>query len=184
MRLSELLDKDWSRLLEFSGIQYRPRRMRDGFSPRFGCVVLVRIAHALNANGWRRSAKLVSLSNFLAFGIEVPARLAIGPGLVIPHTHGTVIGASHIGANVTIYQQVTLGAKLADFAFDPTKRPHVEDGVTITAGAKILGPVRLGAGCTIGANAVVLHDVPARAIAVGVPARVIERGGCAAQKEG
>jgi serine O-acetyltransferase len=129
----------------------------------------------LHARGWRVAAKLITLANFVVFGIEVPPRLQIGPGLVIPHTHGTILGAGWIGRNVTIYQQVTLGAKLADFAFDVSKRPHVCDGVIITAGAKILGPVRLGERAIVGANAVVLRDVPPDAVAVGVPARILSR---------
>ncbi len=168
----ELLDADWMRLCEFSGAPARPRRWRDNFSPRFASVYLVRAAHALSTSRLAPLAKVCSLLNFVVFGIEVPPRLAIGPGLVLPHTQGTVIGAGYIGSNVIIYQQVTLGAKLADFGYDIAKRPHVEDGVIITAGAKVLGPVRLGAGCIVGANAVVLSDVPPKAVAVGVPARV------------
>jgi len=175
MRLRELLDADWAALLRFSGEQPRPRRWADGFSPRFASVVLVRIAQRLSARGWARLAKLVALVNFVVFGIEVPARLAIGPGLVLPHTQGTIIGAGRVGANVTIYQQVTLGAKLADFGFDPALRPQVEDNAVITAGAKILGPVRIGNGAIVGANAVVLQDVPDGCVAIGVPARILPR---------
>lgn len=177
MRLRELLDADWRRLLEFSGAPSRPRRWLDGFSPRFACVVLIRLAWAWHRAGWTRLAKAASLLNFVVFGIEVSPRLQIGAGLVVPHTHGTIIGAGHVGANVTIYQQVTLGARLADFEFDLSTRPHVEDGVIITAGAKVLGAVRLGRGCVVGANAVVLSDVPAGATAVGVPARIIANRG-------
>jgi serine O-acetyltransferase len=175
MRLRELLDADWRRYLQFSGQPPRPRRWRDSLGPRFAAVALIRYAQRLHARGFRRLARLASLANFIIFGLEVPASLAIGPGLVIPHTQGTIIGAGHIGCDVTIYQQVTLGAKLADFDFDPAKRPHVGDGVVITAGAKILGAVRLGDGAVIGANAVVLRDVPPNAVAVGVPARILER---------
>lgn len=175
MKLNELLDADWRRLLEISGEPDRPRRWRHGFSPRFASVVLIRFAQRLEARRWPRIAKLTGLLNFVIFGIEVPSRLHIGPGLVIPHTQGTILGAGYVGANVTIFQQVTLGAKLADFAFDAAKRPHVCDGVVITAGAKILGPVRLGERAVIGANAVVLADVPADCVAVGVPARIVTR---------
>lgn len=176
LHLSELLDADWRRLLEFSGEAPRPRRFRNSFSPRFTCVVLIRLASWLQQNGWPRLAKLMALTNFVVFGLEAPTRLNIGPGLVIPHPNGIIMGAGHIGENVTIYQQVTLGAKMADFKFDPALRPHVGDGVIITAGAKILGPVRLGARAVIGANAVVLKDVPADCLAVGVPARIINNG--------
>lgn len=175
MRLRELLDSDWRRYLEFAGQPPQARRWRHGLNPRFASVCLIRYAQRLHARGLRRMAKIPSLVNFVLFGIEVPPGLAIGPGLVIPHTQGTIIGAGFIGRNVTIYQQVTLGAKFADFDFDPAKRPHIEDGVVITAGAKIIGPVRLGAGAVIGANAVVLSDVPPNTLAVGVPARILER---------
>lgn len=173
VRLRDFLDADWLRLLEFSGRKPRARRWRDCFSPRFASVYLIRVAQRLHALGWVRLARLAALVNFVIFGIEVPCCLEIGPGLVIPHTHGTILGAGHIGANVTIYQQVTLGAKLADFDFDRSKRPYVADGVVITAGAKVLGSVRLGAGSVVGANAVVLTDVPDGAVAVGVPARIL-----------
>jgi serine O-acetyltransferase len=175
LRLRALLDEDWRRFLEFSGQGARPRRWRDGFSPRFASVALIRHAQRLHARGFCRLAKLISLANFIIFGIEVPPRLTIGPGLVIPHPHGTIIGAGHIGRDVTIYQQVTLGAKLADFNFDLAKRPYICDRVVITAGAKILGPVRIGEGAIVGANAVVLIDIPPMSVAVGVPARILDR---------
>jgi serine O-acetyltransferase len=184
VRLRDLLDADWRRYLEFSGQKLRARRWRDGFSPRFAAVALIRRAQRLHACGYPRLAKLTSLANFVLFGMEVPPSLAIGPGLVIPHTQGTIIGAGHVGRNVTIYQQVTLGAKLADYEFDPKKRPYVGDGVVITAGAKILGPVRIGDGALIGANAVVVRDVPPNTIAVGVPARIIERSSADADANG
>jgi len=99
--------------------------------------------------------------------------MPIGPGLVLMHTHGTVLGAASIGSNVTIYQQVTLGAREMDFVYTLSQRPIIEDGVVIGAGAKVLGGLKLGTECKIGANAVVLKDVPARHLAVGVPARII-----------
>jgi serine O-acetyltransferase len=114
----------------------------------------------------------LSLLNVTLFGLEVPATLHIGPGLIIAHTNGIVLGAAVIGRNATIYQQVTLGALEADFRFDPALRPVVEDDVILAAGAKVLGAVRIGSGSTVGANAVVLSDVPPAHIAVGVPARV------------
>ncbi|RYY22811.1 MAG: serine acetyltransferase [Sphingomonadales bacterium] len=172
LRLRAYLDADWARLFEFAQ-QPAPRRsLFSAFSPRFAPIVLIRLAQRSHANGFRRLAKIFSFLNFLIFGIEVPARLPIGPGLVIPHSIGTILGAGHIGANVTIYQQVTLGAKIADFDYDVGQRPHVEDHALITAGAKIIGPVRIGRGAVIGANAVVLEDVPDNYLAVGVPARI------------
>jgi len=171
--LSDLLDADWRALMLNIDPVVARRRTRNLLSPRFAPVVLIRVAASLHARGWPRLAKVFSLLNFVVFGLEVPARLKIGPGLVITHTHGTVLGAREIGACVTIYQQVTLGARVADFAFTPALRPLVQDHVTLTAGAKVLGPVTLGHHCTVGANAVVLEDVPPHALAVGVPARCV-----------
>lgn len=170
-RLRDYLDADWSRLFEFAGRTAPRRSFRSNFTPRFAPILLIRLAQRSYAKGYRRVASLFSLVNFLVFGLEVPARLSIGKGLVIPHTIGTILGAGHIGSNVTIYQQVTLGAKLADFEYDPAQRPRIEDGALITAGAKIIGPVRIGLFAVVGANAVVLNDVPDYHLAVGVPAQ-------------
>lgn len=172
LRLSDFLDADWHRLNTLSSSVPRPRRATDLLHPRFAPVVILRCAHALHALGWRRLSKLLSLLNVILFGLEVPATLKIGPGLIIAHTNGIVLGAASIGRNATIYQQVTLGALEADFRFDPSLRPVVEDDVILASGAKVLGAVRVGSGSTIGANAVVLSDVPPAHIAVGVPARV------------
>ena len=172
MRLKEYLDADWARLSTLSSAHPRKRKASDAFHPRFAPVVVVRCAQALHASGWRRTSKLFSLLNVMIFGMEVPVTLDIGPGLIVTHTHGIVLGAASIGRNVTIYQQVTLGALEADFMFDPSLRPIVEDDVVLAAGAKVLGGVRVGSGSIVGANAVVLCDVPAQHIAVGVPARV------------
>lgn len=168
-----LLDADWKRLQDVMGGVLRKRRARDAFSPRFAHIVLIRRAHAFYGRGHTRLAKLLSLLNFLLFGMEVPASLNIGPGLIIPHTQGVILGAARIGANVTIYQQVTLGAKMADWGYDPSTRPVVEDGVTITAGAKVLGAVTLGRNCIVGANAVVLSNVMPDCVVGGIPARVL-----------
>jgi serine O-acetyltransferase len=173
--LRTLLDADWTRLQTLAGSSNLSRPWASFASPRFAPVWLLRVASALHLGGWTRLAKLFSLLNVLLFSLEVPARLQIGPGLVIAHPYGTVLGAARIGANVTLFQQVTLGAIEADFAFDPTKRPVVGDNVTITAGAKVLGALMLGEWCVVGANAVVLADVPAHHLAVGVPARTIRK---------
>lgn len=174
-QLRSFLDADWHRLHEFGGQIAPKRRFSSNFSPRFAPIMLIRLAHWCFIKGFRRIAKLISLCNYVIFGLEVPARLNIGPGLVIPHTIGTIIGAGYVGKNATIYQQVTLGAKLVDFAYDPLLRPHIGNNVTITAGAKVLGSVHLGDGCTVGANAVVIFDIPPNALAVGVPAQIIFR---------
>jgi serine O-acetyltransferase len=100
---------------------------------------------------------------------EIPINTRIGGGLMLPHPQGVVIHpTSVIGPNCIIFQQVTL-------AGSDRGGPILEGHVDIGAGAKVLGHVRLGAHSQVGANAVVLKDVPARATAVGIPARVLER---------
>ena len=105
------------------------------------------------------------------FSSEVDTQARIGPGLYMPHPHGIVIGAGvKIGENVSILQRVTLGR-----AGDSHVYPTIGNGVEIGAGAAVLGAITLGDGAKIGANSVVLKDVPAGAVAVGAPARLIQR---------
>ncbi|HMC38260.1 MAG TPA: hypothetical protein VKI19_01270 [Acidimicrobiales bacterium] len=93
----------------------------------------------------------------------------IGPGLFISHGQGTILSAERIGANLQVHQGVTIGW---DYRGD--RRPIVGDDVFIGAGAKVLGAITIGDGARIGANAVVVCDVPPHATAVGIPARVVE----------
>lgn len=144
-------------------------------SPRFVPVLLCRLAHALYRLKLGPLAKLVSLLNFFLFGIEIAVRCPIGKGLFLPHTQGTVIGAWFIGENATIFQGVTLGAREVDFSYQVSSRPTVGHGVTIGSGAKVLGGVTLGSGSRIGANAVVLSDVAPGLLAVGIPAKVVDK---------
>jgi serine O-acetyltransferase len=141
-------------------------------SPRFLPVLLCRLAYKLNCVHLGPAAKLVSLLNFFFFGIEIAVRCPIGPGLFLPHTQGTVIGAKSIGANATIYQGVTLGAREVDFSYGDDDRPVVGDNVVIGSGAKVIGGIKIGDRARIGANAVVLKSVPANALATGIPAKI------------
>lgn len=98
----------------------------------------------------------------------------IGPGLYLQHGFATIVGAQSIGPRVWISQQVTIGVTVTDEA--TINRPTIEEGVSIGAGAQVIGPVRIGREATIGAGAVVTHDVPDGMVAVGVPAVSRERG--------
>lgn len=145
-------------------------------TPRFAPVLLCRLAHQFYR--WRLGplAKIISLINFLFFGIEVAVRCPIGPGLVLPHTQGTVIGAQSVGANATIFQGVTIGAKEMDFEFHADRRPIIGDDVIIGSGAKVLGGISIGDGVRIGANTVVIESLSNGVLAVGGPTRVITKG--------
>ena len=145
------------------------------FSPRMAPVVLLRLAEFFHGHRLGLLAKLFSLLNVVVFGIEVSPQVQIGGGLFLPHTVGTVIGAASIGENCTILQGVTLGTSKPDMGFSVSERPVVGNDVFIGAGAKIIGRVTIGDHAKIGANAVVLRDVPAFALAVGVPATIIEQ---------
>ena len=145
------------------------------FSPRFVPVLLCRLAHGFYCVKLGPVAKAVSLLNFFLFGIEIAVRGPIGPGLFLPHTQGTVIGAWHIGANATIFQGVTLGAREIEFSYSEASRPVLGEGVTVGSGAKVLGGLHIGDGARIGANSVVLGSIPAGTLAVGAPARVVRQ---------
>jgi serine O-acetyltransferase len=138
----------------------------------------------LHALGWYRVAnfvyklRLVLLAKVLMnlgkllTGIEIHPAAKIGKGLFIDHGLGVVIGETAvIGRDVTIFQGVTLGGR----GNETTKKRHptICDGAMIAAGAKVLGPITIGKEAKVGANAVVLTDVPAYATAVGIPARII-----------
>jgi len=144
-------------------------------SPRFAPVLLCRLAHSFYRLKLGPIAKAVSLLNFFLFGIEVAVRCPIGRGLFFPHTQGTVIGAWSIGENATIFQGVTLGAREVDFSYQESSRPTVGDNVIIGSGAKVLGGLTLGSDSRVGANAVVLVDVPLGFLAVGIPAKVFDK---------
>lgn len=134
-----------------------------------------RLAHAMWIRDLRTIGRWTShLGRFLT-GIEIHPGAQIGPGFFVDHGMGTVIGeTAEIGADVTLYHNVTLGG----VSWKREKRhPTVEDHVVIGAGAQVLGPIRIGARSRIGANSVVVSDVPSDSVVVGVPGRVISRNG-------
>lgn len=102
-------------------------------------------------------------------GSEIAAIANVGPGCYMPHPYAIVLGDCTVGRNVVILQCVTIG-KRGD---DAPRGPIIGDDVEIGAGATILGPITIGQGAKIGANSVVLKDVPAGAIAAGTPARIL-----------
>ncbi len=102
-------------------------------------------------------------------GLEMSGTI-IGPGLFISHGQSTILSAERIGTNLQVHQGVTVG-----WDYRGVRRPIIGDDVFIGAGAKILGAVTIGDGARIGANAVVVCDVPPGATVVGVPARVVGR---------
>lgn len=132
-----------------------------------------RIAHRLWKLGLRLPARMLSAFTRVLTGVDIHPGATIGPGLFIDHATGVVIGeTAEIGRDVTIYHGVTLGGVSLERA---KRHPTVGDNVLIGAGAKILGPVTIGEGSRVGANAVVVKSVPPGSVVVGVPGRVISR---------
>jgi serine O-acetyltransferase len=132
-----------------------------------------RVAHWF----WMHNIKLISrlVSQFVRgmTGVEIHPGAKICPSLFIDHGMGVVIGeTAEVGCNVTLYHGVTLGG----VSIQKGKRhPTIEDNVVIGAGAKVLGAITIGEGSRIGANAVVVKDVPPNAVVVGVPGQVVVR---------
>lgn len=177
--LKDYLYADLERQFELEG--HSGRRATSGrflirfLHPRFLPLVLCRCSRALFLSGVPLLPDLLTYLNIVLFGLEISPRCQIGPGLFLPHTHGTVLGAYCIGANATIYQGVTLGAKSLDMGFNNELRPNIGSHVLIGAGAKVLGGISVGDHATVGANAVVLSDVSPSETVVGIPARYIKK---------
>ncbi len=135
--------------------------------PGVQALLAHRVAHALHGVGVPVVPRLIAALARSATGIEIHPAARIGNGFFIDHGMGVVIGeTAEIGADVTLYQGVTLGGT----GFATGKRhPTVQDNVTIGSGAKLLGPITVGHGSKIGANSVVIHDVPANSTVVGNP---------------
>jgi len=140
--------------------------------PGLHAVWMHRIAHWFWNNNDRVTARLISHISRHITGVEIHPGANIGRRLFIDHGMGVVIGeTTEIGNDCLLYQGVVLGGTSTKKI---KRHPTLEDGVTIGAGAIVLGPVRLGKGSKIGAGSVVIHDVPSGATVIGVPGRVVE----------
>lgn len=139
--------------------------------PTIHALIAYRISHFFYTKKLFFLARLISqISRFLT-GIEIHPGAKIGKGLVIDHGMGVVIGeTAEIGDNVLLYHGVTLGGTGKDKG---KRHPTVGDNVIIGSGAKVLGAIYIGSNSKIGANSVVLKDVPEGATAVGIPAKNI-----------
>jgi len=139
--------------------------------PTIHALIAYRISHYLYINKLFFLARLISQISRFFTGIEIHPSAKIGRGLVIDHGMGVVIGeTAEIGDNVLLYHGVTLGGTGKDKG---KRHPTVGNNVVIGAGAKVLGPIYIGSNSKIGANSVVLNNVPEGATAVGIPAKNI-----------
>jgi len=143
--------------------------------PGVHALLAHRVAATLDRAGVPVVPRAIATATRAVTGIEIHPAADIGDGLFIDHGMGVVIGeTARIGSNVTLYQGVTLGGN----GFATGKRhPTVEDNVTIGSGAKLLGPITVGHGAKIGANTVVITDVPPKATVVGNPGHPVRVDG-------
>ena len=141
----------------------------------FHALVMYRLAHFFHRHRYKLLARIISTLAKFFTGVEIHPAARIGEGVFIDHGVGVVIGETAVvGNNVVIYQGVTLGGTGKDKG---KRHPTIEDGVMISAGAKVLGPFTVGKNATIGAGSIVLKEVPPSATVVGVPGRVVRIGG-------
>lgn len=139
-------------------------------------LVLYRVSHAL----WRRRVPLLPLLLTRLcqhlYAVDIAFEAELGPGIVIVHGFGLVIGnQTRIAGQCILFHGVTFGDRGSEWVGTtvPDGHPVVESGCMFGAGAKVLGPLRIGTNCVVGANAVVLKDVPPDSIVAGVPGRVV-----------
>ena len=139
--------------------------------PGVHAIILHRLGHRLWQRGWRYPARLLAFLARLLSNVDIHPGATIGKRFFIDHGAGVVIGeTAEVGDDVTLYHGVTLGGT----SWRKGKRhPSLGDGVLVGAGAKILGPIRIGAGSRVGANSVVVADVPPGCTVVGIPGKVV-----------
>lgn len=165
---------------EIASIKARDPAVRSAWEviflyPSFRAIRSYRRAHWFHTHGHTFIARWISQRSRHKTGIEIHPGAKIGKGLFIDHGAGVVIGeTTEIGDNCTLYQNVTLGGTGKDVG---KRHPTLGNNVMVGAGARVLGPFRIGDNSKIAANAVVLEEVPPNCTAVGVPARVVRRDG-------
>ena len=138
-------------------------------------LMAYRVAHKLHEKKKYLPARAISQAARFFTGIEIHPGAKIGKGLMIDHGMGVVIGeTTEIGDNCTLYQGVTLGGTGKDVG---KRHPTLGNNVMVGAGAKVLGPFKIGDNTKIAANAVVLEEIPDNCTAVGIPAKIVRKEG-------
>ena len=156
--------------------------------PGFQALLFYRLSHALWVRDWRILGRGLSQLGRWLTGIEIHPGAKIGRRFFVDHGMGVVVGeTSEIGDDVTLYHGVTLGGVApsvdSHIQRDQKRHPTLEDGVIVGSGAQVLGPVTVGCGARIGANAVVTKDVPSCVTMVGIPAKAVQASKAGPQEQ-
>jgi serine O-acetyltransferase len=164
---------EWKRI-GFSRPNARHTRLRLGEAlslywrfPGVRATVVYRLSYAAHRRHIPLLPGILYRRNLRHYGLDIPSGVPIGPGLYIPHPVGIVVMAIEIGRHCHLISAITIGMR-NEHAF-----PRIGNDVTIGAGARVLGGIHIGDRAQIGANAVVIDDVPAGTTAVGIPARLV-----------
>ncbi len=149
--------------------------------PGVKAVFLHKVAHFFHLAGFQLLARIISQTSRFFTGIEIHPAAKIGKNLFIDHGMGVVIGeTSEVGNDVTIYHAVTLGGISPSIDSErqrhEKRHPTIGNDVVIGSGAQVIGPVKVGNGSRVAANAVVVNDVPEDTTMVGVPAKAVKTG--------
>jgi len=165
---------------DIKAVLSRDPAARNGFEvllcyPGIWALILHKPAHWLYLHDLKLIARLISQTSRFFTGIEIHPGASIGRRCFIDHGMAVVIGeTTEIGEDVTIYQAVTLGGTGKDKG---KRHPTIGNNVVISSGAKVLGPFKVGDHSKIGAGSVVLEEVPPNCTVVGIPGRIVRRGG-------
>jgi serine O-acetyltransferase len=183
MTLRDLIRSDLARFTETFALRGQPfsrsKVMVESFvfKAGFQAVVLYRLSHWFHQRRWTYAAWSLARFNTFLTGADIEFNAVIGPGMFISHPVGIVIGrGTSIGSGVTIFHGVTCGVR--SWHPDEIRRfPTIGDNCCLFAQATVLGGIRIGNDCIIGAHAVVTEDMPDGALARGVPAVVVPGAG-------
>lgn len=178
MTLRELINSDLARFTQTYVLRGQPFSRRRVFwesvifKAGFQAVLLYRFSHRLFQRGWIYPPWFLSRLSLALTGAEIEFNAQIGPGLLISHPVGIVVGrGTVIGSEATLFQGVTFGVK--SWHPDSIRTfPRVGDKCYFFAGSAVLGDVTIGDNCVVGAHAVLTDDLPDGAMALGVPAKI------------